>query len=95
MSKKLSKFNQTFCEVVEFDDGALVLSRELYPTEAEALGKFARHLREMTLAEVQPDKLRAELMRYQFAPEWSEHEHAGWYTAFNEGRGAKPVWIYG
>lgn len=84
-------FKKTFAEVQYFGDGGYVISAEQY-TREQAAAKFSDYFGET----IDPDRVEADRVRYQFAAEWSDFdpgEHAWFSGAF--GRGSKPVWVFG
>ena len=87
----MSKFKETFNEVIWFTAGLLVLDREI-PKEkaAEMFGNYFG-------AEIEPGELREDRVRFGFPSydvDGAEDLGSCWHTGAS-GQGSKPVWVFG
>lgn len=85
----MTKFDDYFSEPRYFSHGSYVMSGRLTAEEA------ARQISEYIGEEVSPLSLKAERVRYGFAPQdvIDMSGESCWYTGAR-GRGSIPVWIY-
>ncbi len=90
---KLSKYSKYFSEPQRFTDGSYVISYEL--SREQAALEISAEIGEV----VNPSELHTGRVRFGFAPEFvvgrDDFDGPMWYTGAGNGKGTKPVWIYG
>lgn len=90
---QLSKFSEAFKEPWRFTDGSYVINGEM--DRAQAAREISVEIGEV----VTPEQLKLGRVRFGFPPEnvESREDFDGpiWYTGAGNGKGTKPVWIYG
>lgn len=89
----MCKFSEYFSEPQYFTDGSYVINGEM--DRAQAALEISAAIGEP----VTPEQLKQERVRFGFAPEFVEDRNdfdgPTWYTGAGNGKGTKPVWIYG
>jgi hypothetical protein len=89
----VSKFDDTFKEIVEFyPDGMLVLSRRAF-TKDEAKNIYAKELRR----DIPLDRIKEGWVRWQPTPSDLKDDICGdfcWLTCEEKDKNAQPIWIY-
>lgn len=89
----MSKYSEYFSEPQRFTDGSYVISGELSREQA------ALEISAEICEAVEPSSLHLGRVRFGFPPEFvadrDDFDGPIWYTGAGEGKGTKPVWIYG
>ena len=88
----MSKFEETFNDVVSFSDSTYVVSG--YYSIEEAAKIIGNYIGE----DIKPEQLEEERVRFGFPPDFVEDGDeigACWYTGAGNGKGTKPVWVCG
>lgn len=90
---QLSKFSEYFSEPQRFTNGTYVINGEI--DRAQAALEISAEIGEP----VSPSELHAGRVRFGFPPEFVEDrddfDGPIWYSGAGNGKGTKPVWIYG
>ena len=88
----MGKFEEVFSEPMSFSDGTYVISGEY--SKEDAAEYMSEHLGEA----IAPESLTGDRVRFGFPPEYvAEREELGacWFTGAGNGKGTKPVWVWG
>lgn len=92
----MSKFDDSFGEVMKFEPEGLYISRKAFPTKEEATKVFLGYFDEMGESEVAvlPDEIKEAYVRFEPTPCDLRYElgNMAWMVCSKDSKGAQPCW---